>query len=131
LIDRRTAAVCCTLLLAGCATSEVFRPTYPNALGTCFRDREEVLAQIPVGTPDRQARAVMLLHGYEPWVSRRHEDDETVRFYPWHLSRVPDPERDPSVTLHFQRGALIDVEFHPGPADPPCSVSRPPAAAGR
>ncbi len=114
MIDRCLVAFCASLVLAGCATSEVFRPTSPNPMGTRFHNRQEVLAAIPVGTPAQQARSVMLLHGYEPWVSRRQQDVETVRFYPWHLSRLTAPDQDPSVSLCFERGAVLDVQFDPG-----------------
>src|SRR5207237_527218 len=75
LTGKRWLALCCALL-AGCATSDTIadRVRVPNLLGTPFRDRQEVLDHIPVGTHAEQARAVMRAHGFDEWSGQRQGD---------------------------------------------------------
>lgn len=41
-----STALCCGVVLAGCADTNLSRQTHPNPVGTLFRDRQGVLAAV-------------------------------------------------------------------------------------
>jgi hypothetical protein len=111
MVPRIAIALALGSALAGCAANELFwtRCTLPNMFGTPFRDRQEVLAQIPVGTPIDKARVVMRAHRYREFNDEVQGDTERVRFHPFEPGRI---ESDPatSITLVCHRGHVAEIE---------------------
>jgi hypothetical protein len=101
-------------LSAGCVTTNEFVEQFrlPNPVGKIFREKQEVVDNIPVGTSVEKAQTVMRAHGFEQWSSEQHDHRRIVTFRVCrgHL-RVPGGE-DTWVILNFDHDSLAEIELH-------------------
>jgi hypothetical protein len=123
-LGKSLTALCCGALLAGCASTGPVADQFKvcNPFGTLFRTKEEVLRDIPVGTPAAKAQAAMRAHGFEEYCSQRQKDRQALVYHVYDPGRLRTPSRDIWVTLSLRRGTVVDAEVFPGALGPAAPV---------
>jgi len=118
LIAAPAIAIAC-LLPGGCQNAAVVESQWkvPNPWGAPFADREDVLRQIPIGSPLDKIQPVMQAHGYEETSRIQHDRAMQVVFIPSDLTRVRKSFPRLEITFQLQNAIVATVEVRPLPAN--------------
>jgi hypothetical protein len=76
-----------------------------------FRDKQQVLAAIPIGTAIDQAQKEMMAHGFQEWRKQRQDNKLTLLFHASDAPRFGNHAADIWVTIYADSGVVKDIDF--------------------
>jgi hypothetical protein len=115
----RMLALSCCALVAGCTffapwTEELHKN--PNPFATPFQSRAELLEHIPIGASIEKVKTEMSAHGFAEWSCQRQAEQVTLIF---HLIDLGGLREDRFITIHCQKGAVVDIQGDPSKPESP------------
>ncbi|MBV9123234.1 MAG: hypothetical protein JO112_07755 [Planctomycetes bacterium] len=118
---KRLIILACCLLGWGCEAASPLadRVKVANPFGSLFQNEQEVRQSLPVGMLISEAQAVLRSHGYDLWSVQRQTYRQAYTYHVNDLVRLRSSAEDCWIILYGERDAVVGVEFHPGPGDPP------------
>jgi hypothetical protein len=103
----------------GCQSAAIVESEWklPSPWGTPFADRDDVLAQVPIGSPLGKVQPVMQAHGYEEQSRIQHDRAMKVTFVPSDLTRLRKSFPRLEITIQLQNEIVVAVDARPLPAE--------------
>ena len=107
------------VLPGGCQNAAIVESEWkiPSPWGTPFADREDVLRQIPIGSPLNKIQPVMQAHGYEERSRIQHDRAMKVVFIPSDFTRLRKSFPKLEITFELQHEVVVGVDARPLPTD--------------
>jgi hypothetical protein len=111
-------AIAC-LLPGGCQNAAIVENEWKvaNPWGAPFADREDVLRQIPIGSPLDKIQPMMQAHGYEERSRIQHDRAMIVVFIPSDLTRLRKSFPRLEITFQLQHDIVAAVDVRALPAN--------------
>jgi hypothetical protein len=118
LLTAAPAIALACLLPGGCQNAAIFESEWkvPNPWGAAFADREDVLRQIPIGSPLDKVQPVMQAHGYEERSRIQHDRTLKIVFIPSDFTRLRKSFPKLEITFQLQHDIVAAVDVRALPA---------------